>query len=105
MVESPHLKTPTRERFFWLAPALVGIYPALAVYLESVKDSSVINAVTCGLVLMVAAMSLAYVFRMVFSDGTRASLGAVVFVVWAFGYSGYLRAGRLLLERLTLSPL
>jgi hypothetical protein len=47
---------------------------------------------------------IALLFRLVFSSAPRASLAAVVFVVWCFSFSGYVRVGRVIIESASATP-
>ena len=94
MVKHSESKPPLR--FSWLyAPVLAAIYPVLRLYADSVREANPGDAAICGVVAVVAAITLAYLLRLVYSDAKRAGLAAVVIIVWCFTFSGYVRFGRM----------
>ena len=106
MFADPKLKPSIGRSWGWLtAPVLASIFPVLVLYFQSIEETNLSDALIAGIILMAVAIAVAYLFRLIFSGAPRASLAAVVFVVWAFSYSGYMRAGRLILEAMTVSPL
>ena len=92
-------KPPLALGFSWLyAPVLAAIYPVLQLYAVSAREVDPSDAAICGLIAAVAAISLAYLLRLVYSDAKRAGCAAVVLVVWCFTFSGYLQLGRIAAE-------
>lgn len=89
----------------WLmAPALAAAYPLLSLYSDYVLEANEPDVVVCGIVVVAAAILVALLFRFVFSGAPRASLAAVVFVVWCFAFSGYMRVGRCVIESVCATP-
>jgi hypothetical protein len=97
---------PTKDRpWRWLmAPALAALYPVLSLYSDSVRDANMPDVVICGIVIAAVAILVALLFRFVFAGAPRASLAAVVFVIWCFGFSGYVRLGRVMIESVSATP-
>jgi hypothetical protein len=92
-VANPQL--PTARPWRWLmAPALAALYPVLSVYADYVREANERDVVICGIVVVAAAILVGYLFRFVYPSAPRASLAAVVFVIWSFAFSGYIRIGR-----------
>src|SRR5262249_49589905 len=86
-------------RFSWLyAPTLAAIYPVLRLYAGSVPEAGAGDAAICGVITIIAAISLAYLLRLVYPSAKRAGFAAVVIVVWCFTFSGYVRLGRMTIE-------
>src|SRR5689334_13286457 len=105
MGNSPEPKPLAKDGFWWLAPALAGVYSPLAVFTKSTGDANLFHFAGCSIAVVVIAIVLAHLLRAVFADATRASLAAVVLLVWVFSYASYVRLGKLFLDRITLSPL
>ncbi len=96
---------PIDRPWRWLmAPALVAIYPVLSLYAESAREANARDVVTCGIAVLAVAIVVACLFRLVFSGAPRASLAAVLFVVWTFAFSGYVRVGRYIIELICVTP-
>ena len=97
---------PPKDRpWRWLmAPALAAIYPAVSLYAVDVREANVHDAAICGIVIAAAAIVIAYLLRFVFSSAPRASLAAVLLVVWTFAFSGYVRVGRYIIESICVTP-
>jgi hypothetical protein len=103
--DSQKVSTKARRTRWWLAPALVGTYPVLSLYFQSIDEASFAQALVCGLIVVAASVSLAFLFRLIFPDVVRASLAAVSFLTWSFTFSSYMRMGRLTLGQVWVSPL
>jgi hypothetical protein len=92
-------KQPLFFRFSWLyAPVLAAIFPVLQLYANSVREADPADAAICGVIVVGAAVTLAYLLRFVYSDAKRAGFAAVVVIVWCFTFSGYVRLGRMATE-------
>jgi len=87
-----------------MAPVLAAIYPVLCLYSETAHEANGRDAVICGIVVVIAAIAITFLFRLVSSGPPRASLAAVAFVVWTFTCQSYLRIGRYALGTKSLSP-
>ena len=87
-----------------MAPVLAALYPVLSLYTESAPEANMHDAVACGIVIVAGAIVVAYLFRSVFSGTTRASLAAVLFIVWTFAFSTYVRVGRYIIESVCVTP-
>src|SRR5690242_7397251 len=98
--------TPTKDRpWRWLiAPALAALYPVVSLYADAVSEANVHDVLLSGAVLVAAAIIVALLFRLVFTGTPRASLAAVVFVIWCFAFSGYVRIGRYVIESIGSTP-
>jgi hypothetical protein len=106
MTEHSETAPPLFLRWSWLyAPALAAIYPVLHTYADSMPESDPRDAVICGVVLLIAAITLACLLQLVFSGAKRASFAAVVIIGWCFTFVGYLRVGRIAIETLSKSAL
>jgi hypothetical protein len=106
MTENSETIPPIYLRWSWLyAPALAAIYPVLSTYAESMPEANSSVAVTCGIVILVAAIGLTCLLRLVFSSAKRASFVAVVIIAWCFTFAGYMRIGRMAIEPLSKSSL
>jgi hypothetical protein len=102
--DSKNISTMARRTRWWLAPALVGIYPVLSLYFQYIDEASFAQALVCGLIVVAASVLLAFLLRLIFPDVVRASLAAVSFLTWSFTFSSYMRMGRLTLGQVWLSP-
>jgi hypothetical protein len=99
MVEHSESKPPLSDRFSWLyAPALAAIYPVLQLYASSVREADPGDAAICGVVAVIAAITLAYLLRFVCPDAKRAGFATVVIIVWCFTFNGFVRLGRMATE-------
>jgi hypothetical protein len=94
----PQLSKQDRLWRWLMAPALAAIYPVVSLYSDAVREANEPDVVICGIVIVVAAILVALLFRFVFSGAPRASLAAIVFVIWCFAFSSYVRAGRVVIE-------
>jgi hypothetical protein len=99
MTEDSKLQ-PSKDRpWRWLmAPALAATYPVLSLYADAVSEANVRDVLISGIVIVAAAIVVALLFRFIFSGAPRASLAAVLFVIWCFAFSGYIRIGRYAIE-------
>src|SRR6478672_5856312 len=105
MTEDSKPRPPKDRPWRWLmAPALAAIYPVLSLYSDAVREANEADVVICGIVIVAAAILVALLFRFVFSGAPRASLAAVVFVIWCFAFSGYVRVGRVIIESVSATP-
>lgn len=99
MAKHSESKPPLALPFSWLyAPVLAAVYPILQLYTHSDREADPGDAVICGAVAVIAAITLAYLLRLVYSSPKRAGFAAVVLIVWCFTYSSYLRIGRMATE-------
>src|SRR5215212_652610 len=99
MLENSESRPSLYLKFSWLfAPVLAAIYPVLRTYADSVREASPGDAAICGVIAALAAITLAYLLRLIYSDAKRAGFAAVVLIVWCFTFSGYLRFGRMATE-------
>ena len=104
MTEHSETAQPLFFRWNWLyAPALAAIYPVLYTYADSVPDANPRDATICGVVIVLAATALTCLLRLVYSSAKRASFAAVIIIVWCFTFVGYLRVGRMAIEKLSKS--
>src|SRR5262245_56369295 len=94
------------SRWSWLlAPALAAIYPVLYMYAASIPEANPADAAICGVVVVLAAIALAFMLRLVYPGAKLASCAAVVILIWCFAFSGYMRIGRMTIETVTKSAI
>src|SRR5215211_5116958 len=99
MIKHSESKPPLALPFAWLyAPVLAAVYPILQLYAHSEREADPADAAICGFVAVIAAITLAYLLRLVYSNPKRAGFAAVVLIAWCFTFSGYLRFGRMATE-------
>src|SRR5215212_4649923 len=99
MTKDSESKPPFTLPFAWLyAPVLAAVYPILQLYAHSEREADPGDAAICGVVAVIAAITLSYLLRLVYSNPKRAGFAAVVLIVWCFTFSSYLRVGRMATE-------
>jgi hypothetical protein len=105
MIPDTTSKRPIERPWRWLmAPALAAAYPVLFLYAEFARETNELDALICLIVVVAAAIGATLLLRIASAGPPRASLAVVVFVVWSFAFSSYMRMGRYLLEIRRLSP-